>query len=119
MADIGAIPSSISVVIDPAVTAPAVGNTFRIQPTDSTADLSVTFQATGTLTGLSSDLQISLDGGTTWVNYQGAASGTPIGTAFLTAAAPQRTLTPIIGNAMLRFNHTASTGNAVIRCMAN
>src|SRR6266446_5384878 len=108
MADIGAIPSSISVVIDPAVTAPAVGNTFRFQPTDSTADASATFQATGTLTGLSSDLQISLDAGATFVTIAG-------GVAFLTAAAPQKTLTPAIGNAMYRFNHTASTGNAVIR----
>lgn len=112
MADIGAISSGVSVVIDPAVTAPAVGNTFRIQPTDSTADASATFQATGTLTGLSSDLQISLDGGTTFVNITGGA-------AFLTAAAPTKTLTPAIGGALYRFNHTASTGNAVVRCMAN
>ncbi len=112
MADIGAIPSGVSVVIDPAVTGAAAGNTFRLQPTDSTADASAVFQATGTLTGLSSDLQISLDGGTTFVNAAGGA-------AFLTAAAPTKILTPAIGGALYRFNHTASTGNAVIRCMAN
>lgn len=112
MADIGAIPTGVSVVIDPAVTAPAVGNTFRTQAADSTADASITFQATGTLTGLSSDLQISLDGGATFVTIAGGA-------AFLTAAAPTKTLTPVIGGAPYRFNHTASTGNAVIRGMPN
>lgn len=112
MADIGAIPTGVSVVIDPAVTAPAVGNTFRSQPPDSTSDASMTFQATGTLTGLSSDLQISLDAGATFVNIAGGA-------AFLTAAAPTKTLTPILGNALYRFNHTASTGNAVIRGLSN
>lgn len=112
MANIGAIPTGVPVVIDPAVTAPAAGNTFLFQPGAADADFSVLFQATGTLTGLSSDLQISLDGGTTWVNAAG-------GTAFLTAAAPTKILTPAIGGALYRFNHTASTGNAVIRAIAN
>src|SRR6266700_7049117 len=103
MADIGAIPPNMSVVIDPAVIAPAVGNTFRSQPSDSDTDMSMTFQATGTLTGLSSDLQISLDGGVTFVTIAN-------GVAFLTAAAPTKTLTPIIGGIPYRFNHTASTG---------
>lgn len=112
MADIGAIPTGVAVVIDASVTGAQVGNTFRIQPTDAGTDVSATFQATGTLTGLSSDLQISLDAGVTFVTVAGGA-------AFLTAAAPTKTLTPAIGGALYRFNHTASTGNAVIRAMAN
>lgn len=112
MANIGALPTGISVVIDPAVTAPAVGNTFLFQPGAADADFSALFQATGTLTGLSSDLQISLDGGATFVTAAG-------GTAFLTAAAPTKILTPGVAGALYRFNHTASTGNAVIRCVPN
>lgn len=112
MANIGTIPNGIAVVIDPAVTAPAVGNTFSFALDPGANDFSVLFQATGTLTGLSSDLQISLDGGTTFVTATGGA-------AFLTAAAPTKTLTPAIGGALYRFNHTASTGSAVIRAIPN
>ena len=114
MANIVALSTGQPVIIDPAVTAPAVGNQFTIQPDSAGADASVTFQATGTLTGLSSDLQISLDGGATFQN-----TVKPAGTAFLTAAAPNNVLTPASAGAIYRFNHTASTGNAVIRASSN
>lgn len=112
MANIGGIPSGVPVIIDPAVTAPAAGNTFSFPANPGGEDFSVSFLATGTLTGLSSDLQISQDGGASFVN---AANGT----AFLTAAAPHKILTPAIGGVLYRFNHTASTGNAVIRAVSN
>ena len=112
MANIGAIPTGVSVIIDPSVTGVQTGNTFLFQPGADDADYSVLFQATGTLTGLSSDLQVSLDGGTTFQNITN-------GTAFLTAAAPNKVLTPAIAGCLFRFNHTASTGNAVIRAVAN
>lgn len=112
MANTIAIPTGVPAVIDPAVTAPAAGNQFCFQADPSGTDFSVLFQATGTLTGLSSDLQVSLDGGATFQNAAG-------GTAFLTAAAPNKTLTPGVAGAVYRFNHTASTGNAVIRAVSN
>lgn len=112
MAFIGAIPTGWPLVIDPAVTAPAVGNSFCFQPDPAGNDFSASFQATGTLTGLSSDLQISEDGGATFVNAAGGA-------AFLTAAAPTKVLTPAVAGALYRFNHTASTGNSVIRVTSN
>lgn len=110
MANVGAVPTGVSVIIDPAVTGPAAGNTFAFQPDPAATDFSAVFQATGTLTGLSSDLQMSLDGGVTFVNLTAA---------FLTAAAPLKIQTPIVGGALYRFNHTASTGNSVIRVISN
>lgn len=110
MANIGSIPTGVPVIIDPAVTGAAAGNTFSFQPDPAANDFSATFQATGTLTGLSSDLQISLDGGTTF---------NTLTATFLTAAAPLKIQTPIINGALYRFNHTASTGSAVIRVISN
>src|SRR4029077_4778823 len=101
----GSVPIGVPCIIDPAVTAPAAGNVFSFQPDPDGGDFSATFQATGTLTGLSSDLQISLDAGVTFVNIK------TVGATFLTAAAPQNTLTPVVAGALYRFNHTASTGS--------
>src|SRR5690242_665481 len=108
MATIG-ISTGNPVVIDPAVTAPAAGNTFCFQPRPAGGDMKAQFQATGTLTGLSSDLQTSLDGGTTW---------TTVTAAFLAAATAQNSA-QVVAGALYRFNHTASTGNAVIRGVVN
>ena len=110
MAFIGSVPTGVPCVIDPSITGVQVGNSFAFVPDNAGADASALFQATGTLTGLSSDLQVSLDGGTTFVNLVAT---------FLTAAAPAKVLTPLVAGAQYRFNHTASTGNAVIRVTTN
>lgn len=104
-----AIPLGMSCIIDNGITAPVAGSVFSFQPKAGGGDFSATFQATGTVTTLSGDLQISLDGGTTW-------SGA--GTAFITAAAPNKTQVVICG-ALYRLNYTTASGSSVIRVCSN
>jgi hypothetical protein len=64
------------------------------------------FQAVGTLTGLTSALQVSLDGGTTFANYV---------TSLVTAAASviavgNASANPLTPGAIYRVNVTALTG---------
>lgn len=72
-------------------------------PGSSGADFSALFQAVGTLTGLSADLQFSLDGGTTFNTF-------PNGAAFLVAATPFKEIAAMIAGALYRINVTALTG---------
>ena len=102
------IPNGVSIVIDtnPGV---AAGNVFVFQTTEGT-DFSAVFQVTGTLTSLSADLQISLDGGTTWNTITATA---------LVAATPVKVITPVIAGALYRFNYTAGAAATVTRVVAN
>lgn len=104
-----AIPHGIPTVLDtnPGV---AAGNAFVFQLAGDGDDFSAVFQTTGTLTSLSADLQISLDGGTTWNTVTATA---------ITAAAPAKIITPIIGGALYRFNYTAGGTTIVTRVVAN
>lgn len=103
------IPIGTVVVIDtnPGV---AAGNAFEFQLDPAGGDKSAAFQVTGTLTSLSADLQISLDGGTTWTNITATA---------LTAAAPAKVITPVVAGAQYRFNYTAGAAAVVVRAVAN
>ena len=104
-----AIPNGVPIVIDtnPGV---AAGNSFVFQLNPDGTDFSAVFQVTGTLTSLSADLQVSLDGGTTWNTISATA---------LTAAAPAKVITPVIGGALYRFNYTAGAAATVTRVVAN
>jgi len=97
-------------LIDSAVTTPAAGNTFSFAEHKGAGDFSATFQAVGTVTTLSGDLQISLDGGTTW---------TTVATAQLTNAAPFKTITPVICGALYRFNYTTASGSSNVWVCSN
>lgn len=103
------IPNGEAVVIDtnPGV---AAGTAFGFEDNPDGSDKSAVFQTTGTLTSLSADLQISLDGGTTWTTITATA---------LTAAAPAKVITPVIAGALYRFNYTAGAAAIVTRVAAN
>lgn len=103
------IPNGEPIVLDtnPGV---AAGNPFVFQLDPGGGDKSAAFQVTGTLTSLSADLQISLDGGTTWTTTNAAA---------LVAATPAKVITPVIGGALYRFNYTAGAAAIVTRVVAN
>jgi hypothetical protein len=108
MADVGAIPTGISVRIDTGVTAPVIGNIFRFQSDPAGTDFSIAIQSFGTVTTLSADLEMSLDGGTTWVKLY---------TAFMVTATPFKVITPssasggIVLGALFRINYTTASGS--------
>src|SRR5882724_3063528 len=52
----------------------ATSANFTIQPKPNGGDFTVSFQAVGTVTTLTAALQISLDGGTTFLDYVASAS---------------------------------------------
>lgn len=104
------IPNGIAFIVDPAGATGTPGNPFVFQPDSSSADFSALFLATGTLTGLSGDIEVSLNAGTTW---------TKVNVAFLTAAAPAKVLTPAIANAWYRLNATAGAGPYVLTVVSN
>lgn len=91
-------------LIDSAVTAPAAGNAFSFAEHHASGDFSALFQAVGTVTTLSADLQTSLDGGVTWSNVTGL-------TAQLTNAAPAKAITPVVCGALYRWNYTTASGS--------
>jgi hypothetical protein len=103
------VPNGEPIVIDtnPGV---AAGNPFVFQLDPGGGDKSAVFQTTGTLTSLSADLQVSLDGGTTWTTTNAAA---------IVAATPVKVITPVIGGALYRFNYTAGGTTIVTRVVAN
>lgn len=113
MANAGVIPSGVSVIIDGAVTAPVVGNTFSFQAAEGGTDFSVVFQPTGTVTTLAASLQISLDGGTTFSDFIATASFFP------TQATLFKTVTPMIAGALFRINYTTASGTIVMRVCSN
>lgn len=104
------VPNATATLIDSAVTAPAQGNVFAFQMDPSGGDFSAVFQAVGTVTTLSGDLQVSLDGGTTWTN---------VSTAALVNATPVKVITPVIAGALYRFNYTTASGSSNIWVCAN
>lgn len=104
------IPNSVAAIIDPAGATGTPGNPFVFQPDSTSADFSALLLATGTLTSLSGDVEVSLNAGVTW---------TKINVAFLTAAAPAKVLTPVIANAWYRVNATAGAGPYVLTVISN
>lgn len=107
------VPTGVPVVIDPAVTAPVVGNTFSFQADPTGNDFSVVFQPTGTVTTLAAALQISLDGGLTFSDYIVTASFFPSQTTLF------KTVTPMIAGALFRINYTTASGSIVMRVCSN
>lgn len=108
-----AIPTGWPVIIDPAITAPVVGNTFSFQSDPAGTDFSAVFQATGTVTTITAQLEISLDGGTTWAIIVTGANFFP------TNAVTNKVVTPVIAGALYRVNYTAASGSIVMRVCSN
>lgn len=75
---------------------------FGVVGPSNKGDFSAVFQVIGTITTLTVDLQISLDGGVTFNN---------LSAALLTSGAPVKVLTPIIAGATYRLNITAASGS--------
>ena len=109
----GSVPICQPEIIDAAVTAPVVGNTFSFEPDPDGGDFSAVFQPTGTVTTLVAALQISLDGGATWGDYIASASFFPAATTV------NKTVTPIIGGALYRINYTTASGSINMRVCSN
>lgn len=93
----------------------AAGVNFSFQPDPAGTEFSGMFSATGGTT-LSADLQVSLDGGTTWTNYVATV---------LTNAAPSKVVaassaTPLVAGLLYRLNYTTLTGGPwTIRVQSN
>lgn len=104
------IPNNVPFIVDTAGATGTPGNAFTFQPDATGGDFSVLFLATGTITSLSGDIEVSLDKGVTW---------TKLSVAFLTAAAPAKALTPAIANAWYRLNATAGAGPYVLTVVSN
>ena len=79
-------------------------------PYDGGGDFSALFQVVGTLASFSADLQVSLDGGTTFNN---------LASAFLVAATPFKVQTPLITGARYRLNFTAGPTSADVYVVRN
>ena len=108
----GTVPTGVPCVIDPAVTAPVIGNTFSFSPDNVGSDFSALFQATGTVTTITAQLEVSLDGGTTWAIFVTGANFFP------TNAATNVKIGIIVG-ALYRVNYTAASGSIVMRVCSN
>lgn len=76
---------------------------FVCQPKPGGGDFSGIFQVVGTVTALTSALQVALDG-STFADLVVAAS-------FLSAAATVKTQTPLVAGAIYKINATAVTGS--------
>src|SRR6267142_248264 len=113
MANTIAIPTAVPTVIDSAVTAPVVGNQFVFQADPAGTDFSCVFVPTGTVTTITAQLEISLDGGASWQIYITGANFFP------TNAVVTKTVTPMIAGALFRINYTAATGNFTMRVCSN
>src|SRR5579859_1352409 len=85
---------------------------FTIPATPGNTDRTAIFQAVGTLTSLASALQISLDGGTTFVSYIASflAAATSLYVVSPYAPSTANGPTPITGGALFQINVTAATG---------
>jgi len=106
------IDSGTSVVLE-SVSSTGAGVTFSFPLHQSAGDWSIVFQAKSGTT-ISADLQISLDGGTTFTNY----AATLI-TAAGAKALPASGTTPPIAGALYRFNYTTLTGTWTILVTSN
>ena len=95
------------------VSGTGAGVIFSFPLHQSAGDWSVVFQAKSGTT-ISADLQISLDGGTTFVNYA-ATLITAAGAKSLNASGT----TPAVAGALFRFNYTTLTGTWVILISSN
>ena len=95
------------------VSATGAGVTFSFPAHWGAGDWSVVFQAKSGTT-ISADLQISLDGGTTFTNYV----ATLITAAGAKAFAASSTTPPIAG-ALYRLNYTTLTGTWTILVSSN
>lgn len=113
MANTISITEGVPVVIDSGITAPVIGNQFCFQSDTASTDFSVVFVPTGTVTTITAQLEISLDGGATWQIYITGANFFP------TNAAITKTVTPMICGALFRINYTAATGNFTMRACSN
>jgi len=100
-------------LIDTAVTAPVVGNVFSFAEHKGSGDYSAIFQAVGTVTTITAQLEVSLDGGTTWAI---AVTGANF---FATNAVTNKVVTPVICGALYRINYTAASGSLGIWCCSN
>lgn len=107
------ITEGVPVVIDPVVTAPVIGNQFCFQSDTASTDFSVLFQPTGTVTTITAQLEVSLDGGTTWAIFITGANFFP------TNAVTNKLVTPMICGALFRINYTAASGSIVMRTVSN
>ena len=95
------------------VSSVSAGVVFSFQVLPARGDWSAVFQAKSGTT-ISADLQISLDGGTTFTNY----IPTLITAAGAKAVNASGT-TPIIAGALYRFNYTTLTGTWTILVSTN
>lgn len=111
MANLGAIPGGQVVRLDTAIAAPGAGNTFSFPVSPAGNDFSVLFQAFGTVTTLSADVQASTDGGATFSNVTGK-------TALITAAAPCA-ITGLVAGVLYRLNYTTATGSINVNLSSN
>jgi hypothetical protein len=109
MSNMGAIPAGQIIALDALVTAPVAGNTFQFQAADARCDFSALFQATGTLTTLVGDLQVSLDGGTTWTIVQ----------ASVVSAATPVSRVVVVAGALYRINYGTASGSINVRVTSN
>lgn len=88
-----------------ALTAPA-DVVFTCQADPAGTDFSVVFEIVGTVTTHTSSLQISLDGGTTWVDLVASAN------FFNAITAPAvKLVTPLVAGALYRIHATVLTGS--------
>jgi len=90
------------------VSTTGTGVTFSFPEHLSAGDFSVVFQAKSGTT-IAADLQISLDGGTTFTNYA-ASFFAAAGAKALNAGGS----TPAVAGALYRFNYTTLTGTWTI-----
>jgi hypothetical protein len=91
----------------------SAGVTFSFEARPARGDWSAVFQAKSGTT-ISADLQISLDGGTTWTNYA-AGFFAAAGAKALAAAST----TPPLAGALYRLNYTTLTGTWTILVTSN
>ena len=104
MANIGAIPTAMPIKIASAVVATGAQNAFTFSGSPADGDFSVVFQFIGSGTGLTVNLEASLDGGTTFTTFA---------VLLTTLAAPQiKVITPLVSGAIYRLNFTAVAGGS-------
>ena len=103
----------IPTVIDAAISAPGAEANFTIEGSPAGHDFSIAFQVVSGTT-ISADLQISMDGGTTFSILAAA-----ILTAVPTAAGSVKVVTPIVAGPVYRLNYTTATGTIKVSACRN